>query len=112
MPKQEPNKFAYMRSAQYETTREAASMKSERSLLCQPLNSQCMYILQNQRRKTLLQGILAANDAERAVEMGCDGIIVSNHGGRQLDHTPASLDVLPSIAIAVNGRIPIWVVSP
>lgn len=57
-----------------------------------------------------MQGILSPADAEKAVENGCDGIIVSNHGGRQLDYTPASLDMLPAIAEAVNRRVPIWLV--
>lgn len=57
------------------------------------------------------QGILSPADAERAVEAGCDGIIVSNHGGRQLDHAPTSLEMLPAIAEAVNGRIPLWLVG-
>lgn len=51
-----------------------------------------------------IKGILDARDAERAVKIGATGIIVSNHGGRQLDHTPAPIEVLPEIAAAVNGR--------
>ena len=43
-------------------------------------------------------------DALRAAEIGCDGVIVSNHGGRQLDQAPASLDVLPAIKAAVGDR--------
>jgi isopentenyl diphosphate isomerase/L-lactate dehydrogenase-like FMN-dependent dehydrogenase len=50
------------------------------------------------------QGILAAADAVQAVDRGVDGIIVSNHGGRQLDYAPAAIDMLPSIAKAVKGR--------
>ena len=57
----------------------------------------------------LLKGILTAEDAGLAVEAGADGIVVSNHGGRQLDTSPASLDVLPEVAEAVGGRIPILV---
>ena len=44
------------------------------------------------------------HDALRCAEIGCDGIIVSNHGGRQLDQAPASLDVLPAINEAVGDR--------
>lgn len=55
----------------------------------------------------LLKGVLHAADARMAVERGVDGIIVSNHGGRQLDTTPASLDRLPLIAAAVRGRVPL-----
>ncbi len=52
----------------------------------------------------LLKGILHADDAARAVEWGARGIIVSNHGGRQLDSAVASLDALPAVAEAVSGR--------
>ncbi|MDR2219062.1 MAG: alpha-hydroxy-acid oxidizing protein [Methylobacillus sp.] len=45
----------------------------------------------------LLKGVLSADDAKRAIELGCDAVIVSNHGGRVLDGSPASLDVLPQI---------------
>ncbi|WP_033542940.1 alpha-hydroxy acid oxidase [Planococcus sp. CAU13] len=55
----------------------------------------------------LLKGILHPDDAMLAVEAGIDGIIVSNHGGRQLDGVAASLDALPLIAKAVGGRIPV-----
>lgn len=54
--------------------------------------------------KLLLKGILSAADAERAVAAGVDGIIVSNHGGRQLDTVAPTLTVLPEIAQAVAGR--------
>jgi (S)-2-hydroxy-acid oxidase len=55
----------------------------------------------------LLKGILTAEDARLAVDAGVDGVVVSNHGGRQLDHAPASLTVLPEIVEAVEGRIPV-----
>ena len=55
----------------------------------------------------LLKGVLHADDARIAVERGADGLIVSNHGGRQLDTTPATLDRLPVIADAVAGRVPL-----
>ena len=57
----------------------------------------------------LLKGVLHPADAELAVEHGVDGLIVSNHGGRQLDTTPASLDRLPVVADAVGGRVPLVV---
>lgn len=56
-------------------------------------------------RKLLIKGILHPEDAVLAADHGCDGVIVSNHGGRQLDCAIASLDALPAIAQAVNGRI-------
>lgn len=51
-----------------------------------------------------VKGILTADDARRAVEIGATAIIVSNHGGRQLDHVPAPIEVLPEIVAAVDGR--------
>lgn len=51
-----------------------------------------------------LKGIMTARDAKRAVEMGVQVIWVSNHGGRQLDHTQATIDALPAIVDAVAGR--------
>ena len=56
------------------------------------------------RLPILLKGILRADDAARAVDVGAGGIIVSNHGGRQLDGVPATLDALPEIVDAVRGR--------
>ena len=53
----------------------------------------------------VVKGILSVADAERAAGAGMDGIIVSNHGGRQVDGAIAALDALPAIAAAVGGRI-------
>ena len=55
----------------------------------------------------LLKGILDPPDAERAMATGADGVIVSNHGGRNLDTLPATLDALPPIVQRVAGRIPL-----
>lgn len=55
----------------------------------------------------LVKGILTAEDAVLAVEHGAEGIVVSNHGGRQLDSCPASLDALPEVVEAVDGRLPV-----
>ena len=55
----------------------------------------------------LLKGILDPTDAHTAIEHGIDGIVVSNHGGRQLDGAVASLDALPPVAEAVAGRVPL-----
>jgi L-lactate dehydrogenase (cytochrome)/(S)-mandelate dehydrogenase len=51
-----------------------------------------------------IKGVLDADDAARAVDLGADGIVVSNHGGRQLDGAVASLDALPAIARRVGGQ--------
>ena len=56
----------------------------------------------------ILKGILTAEDAVLAVEHGVQAIVVSNHGGRQLDGVPASIEVLPEIVAAVQGRCPIY----
>lgn len=59
------------------------------------------------RGPLVLKGILSPSEAKEAVAHGVDGVIVSNHGGRQLDGAIAGLDALPQIAEAVNGRIPV-----
>ncbi|ADJ42712.1 (S)-2-hydroxy-acid oxidase [Amycolatopsis mediterranei S699] len=55
----------------------------------------------------LIKGVLHAEDARLAVHHGVAGIVVSNHGGRQLDTVPATIEVLPEIAAAVGGAIPV-----
>jgi lactate 2-monooxygenase len=55
----------------------------------------------------LLKGILHPDDARRAVDEGIDAIVVSNHGGRQVDGAIATLDALPPVVEAVDGRIPV-----
>jgi isopentenyl diphosphate isomerase/L-lactate dehydrogenase-like FMN-dependent dehydrogenase len=57
--------------------------------------------------KLLIKGILDPEDAKLAIEHGADGITVSNHGGRSMDYGPSTLEVLPEIVAAVNGRIPV-----
>ncbi|HEX8100542.1 MAG TPA: lactate 2-monooxygenase [Actinomycetota bacterium] len=54
-----------------------------------------------------LKGILHPDDARRAADLGMDGVIVSNHGGRQVDGAIAALDALPAIVEAVGARIPV-----
>ena len=56
----------------------------------------------------VVKGILTAEDAELAVAHGADGIIVSNHGGRQLDGVPATIEALPEVAAAVAGRCELY----
>ena len=55
----------------------------------------------------VIKGILDPEDAKLAIEHGANAIIVSNHGGRSMDYGPSSLEVLPEIVAAVNGRIPV-----
>ena len=58
--------------------------------------------------KLILKGILDADDARLAADSGADALIVSNHGGRQLDGAPSSISALPSIVDAAGSRIEVW----
>jgi len=57
----------------------------------------------------LLKGILDSGDAERAIQEGVDGLIVSNHGGRNLDTSQATIEALPEVVERVDGRIPVLI---
>jgi 4-hydroxymandelate oxidase len=59
------------------------------------------------RVPVLLKGVMNPDDAERAVQTGASGLIVSNHGARNLDTLPATIDALPEVAARVAGRIPV-----
>ena len=59
------------------------------------------------RLPILLKGVLDPRDAELALEHGVDGLLVSNHGGRQVDGAVAALDVLPEVVARVAGRVPV-----
>ena len=58
--------------------------------------------------KLIIKGIMEAEDARLAVDSGADALIVSNHGGRQLDGAPSSIHALPAIAQAVGKDIEVW----
>jgi L-lactate dehydrogenase (cytochrome) len=58
--------------------------------------------------KLILKGILDAGDARLAAETGADALIVSNHGGRQLDGAPSTIEALPAVVDAVGSRIEVW----
>jgi L-lactate dehydrogenase (cytochrome) len=66
------------------------------------------WVRQLWKRKLILKGIMHADDAKLAVDAGADAIIVSNHGGRQLDGAPSSISVLPEIAGAVRDQIEVF----
>jgi (S)-mandelate dehydrogenase len=55
--------------------------------------------------KLVIKGIMHVDDATRCAALGCDGIMVSNHGGRQLDKSPSAVEVLPAIAAAVGDKL-------
>jgi (S)-mandelate dehydrogenase len=57
--------------------------------------------------KLLLKGVERADDAQRAAAMGCDGVVVSNHGGRQLDGAAPTLEALPDVVRAASGKLTI-----
>jgi L-lactate dehydrogenase (cytochrome)/(S)-mandelate dehydrogenase len=63
------------------------------------------------RGPLVLKGVLHPDDAARAVDAGADGIIISNHGGRQFDRAPTPVAMLPAVHAAVKGRIPVMVDS-
>ncbi|MBV9394914.1 MAG: lactate 2-monooxygenase [Methylobacteriaceae bacterium] len=65
------------------------------------------FLRQHTSKPILLKGINRQNDARKALDLGIDGIVVSNHGGRQVDGARASLDALDEIARAVGGRLPL-----
>src|SRR5262249_27369510 len=57
----------------------------------------------------LVKGLITGEDAALAVDHGAAGVVVSNHGGRQLDNAPATIDALPEVVEAVDGRIPVLI---
>lgn len=65
------------------------------------------FIRERTRVPLLLKGITHPDDAVRALDYGVDGIVVSNHGGRQVDGAVAALDALPEVCAAVGGRVPV-----
>ncbi len=66
-------------------------------------------IISSTKLPVILKGIMTVEGAKKALETGAYGIVVSNHGGRVLDHTLATIEVLPAIAEAVQGRMKIFI---
>ena len=60
-------------------------------------------------RRLIVKGVAHPDDAARLVGLGVDALVVSNHGGRQLDGAAATLRLLPAVVAAVQGRVPVWV---
>ena len=60
-------------------------------------------------RRLIVKGVAHPDDAARLVGLGVDALVVSNHGGRQLDGGAATLQLLPAVVAAVQGRVPVWV---
>ena len=65
------------------------------------------WIRERARLPLLVKGVMTAEDARLAVDAGADGIVVSNHGARQLDHVAATITVLPEVVEAVGGAVPV-----
>lgn len=84
-----------------------ASAVFDRLLAAAPTWDDVAWLRSETRLPVVLKGILSADDALRAVEAGAAGLVVSNHGGRTLDTLPATIDVLPAVAAAVKGRVPL-----
>ncbi|OCZ64456.1 hypothetical protein A9G00_03180 [Achromobacter xylosoxidans] len=83
---------------------EAAEIQN-REMVQATLNwSDIAWIREQWKGKLYIKGVLDPEDAARAVEIGADGLVVSNHGGRQLDYALSSLDALPGVVSAVRGR--------
>jgi isopentenyl diphosphate isomerase/L-lactate dehydrogenase-like FMN-dependent dehydrogenase len=63
------------------------------------------WIRENFDGPVLVKGVLTAEDSYKALDLGCNGVVVSNHGGRQLEGAPATIDVLPEIVAAVGSQM-------
>lgn len=88
---------------------EGSSMVFDGFMQIAPHWEDMAWLISQTRLPVLLKGIMHPADAHQAVTIGAAGLVVSNHGGRVLDSAPATLSVLPSIASAVNGAIPLLV---
>lgn len=64
-------------------------------------------VIQHTDARVILKGIMTVDDARLALDAGASAIVVSNHGGRVLDHTPGAAEVLPAIVEALNGALPV-----
>ena len=94
----------YVRAGQASDVRTLASRMG--SLLDPSMSWQDVAMLrQAWRGPLILKGVLHPDEARKAVDHGVDGLIVSSHGGRQLDAAPAPIEALPAIAAAVKGRL-------
>ena len=67
------------------------------------------WLREHSKLPLMVKGICRADDAVTAVEHGVQAIVVSNHGGRQMDGAPATIEVLPEIVAAVDGKVPVMV---
>ena len=75
---------------------------------CQVTLADLRWIRETWRRPLVVKGVLSASDARRALDAGSDALIVSNHGGRQLDGAPSSLVALQEVLTEVGGTVPVF----
>lgn len=88
----------------------AALMEYSRRLFDKSLSwSDIKWIKSITKLPIILKGIVHPDDARKAIDHGVDGLVVSNHGGRQLDSSIATIQALPEISDVVNGRIPLLI---
>lgn len=91
------------------TTQEGGLSKYVASLIDRTLNWDDIAWVRNQTTmKIVVKGVMTAEDAEIACQHGVDGILVSNHGARQLDTVPATIEALPEVVKAVRGRCEVY----
>lgn len=81
--------------------------KLERLMIAAPRWADIAWLKTSTNLPIIIKGILAPDDAVEAINSGVAAIIVSNHGGRTLDTVPATIEILPAIAQAVSGRLPL-----
>ncbi|BBP01304.1 alpha-hydroxy acid oxidase [Sulfuriferula nivalis] len=104
---------AHIHSVNLESIPPYSAIKSDQSQVFDgwmahaPTWDDVSWLRQQTQLPLILKGIIHPDDADTALKLGCDGIIVSNHGGRVLDGTPASLTMLPIISQRIAGQIPI-----
>jgi L-lactate dehydrogenase (cytochrome) len=89
--------------------RSRRSRSPERRVTTCPTWADIEWIREQWKRPLVVKGILTADDARRARDRGADGVVVSNHGGRQLDSVPGTLRVLPAIKAAVGDDLEIFI---
>mmetsp|Transcript_27424 Transcript_27424/g.56234 ORF Transcript_27424/g.56234 Transcript_27424/m.56234 type:complete len:308 (+) Transcript_27424:1-924(+) len=91
------------------TTQEGGLAKYVASLIDKTLNwDDIAWVRSQTTMKIVVKGVLTAEDAEVACQNGVDGILVSNHGARQLDTVPATIEALPEVVKAVRGRCEVY----
>jgi (S)-2-hydroxy-acid oxidase len=91
------------------TTQEGGLAKYVASLVDKSLNwEDIAWVRRHTSMKIVVKGVLTSEDAEVACQNGVDGILVSNHGARQLDTVPATIEALPEVVAAAKGRCEVY----